>query len=204
MTDRRRWCLTLLTRTTPALYLARRHHARAQQSCRPGTLALRVAYGGDAERGLTTAARAQTCVLGGGPRSTRQKRLCCGVMSFSTEQTGAPRPIVSVAFRELGENGVLRPGPDGRPAPAIVVTCDIRAGRPAETRLQLADALAHLLQGHRDPDTPSRADDSSNASDRRRAARSGRSGHHRAVTVGARPDPARTSTLWLANGFSHG
>jgi phenylpyruvate tautomerase PptA (4-oxalocrotonate tautomerase family) len=59
---------------------------------------------------------------------------------------GTAPDIVSVAFRELGENGVLRPGPDGRPAPAIVVTCDIRSGRPSETRLQLADALAELLE----------------------------------------------------------
>jgi phenylpyruvate tautomerase PptA (4-oxalocrotonate tautomerase family) len=58
---------------------------------------------------------------------------------------GTARDIVSVAFRELGENGVLRPGRDGRPAPAIVVTCDIRAGRPTETRLHLAEALAELL-----------------------------------------------------------
>lgn len=58
---------------------------------------------------------------------------------------GTAPDIVSIAFRELGENGVLRAGPDGRPAPAIVVTCDIRAGRATETRLQLADALAELL-----------------------------------------------------------
>jgi len=54
--------------------------------------------------------------------------------------------IVSVAFRELGENGVLRPDGDGRPAPAIVITCDIRAGRQAATRLQLADGLAELVE----------------------------------------------------------
>jgi hypothetical protein len=59
---------------------------------------------------------------------------------------GTAPDIVSVAFRELGDNGVLRPGPDGRPAPAIVVTCDIRAGRTAETRLQLATAIADLLE----------------------------------------------------------
>jgi phenylpyruvate tautomerase PptA (4-oxalocrotonate tautomerase family) len=59
---------------------------------------------------------------------------------------GTAPEIVSVAFRELGENGVLRPGADGRPAPAIVVTCDIRSGRPTETRLQLGDALAELIE----------------------------------------------------------
>jgi phenylpyruvate tautomerase PptA (4-oxalocrotonate tautomerase family) len=59
---------------------------------------------------------------------------------------GTAPNIVSVAFRELGENGVLRPGPDGRPAPAIVVTCDVRAGRPSATRLELADGLTSLLE----------------------------------------------------------
>ena len=59
---------------------------------------------------------------------------------------GTTPDIVSIAFRELGDNGVLRPGPDGRPAPAIVVTCDIRVGRTAETRLQLAKAIADLLE----------------------------------------------------------
>lgn len=62
------------------------------------------------------------------------------------EVMGTAPDVVSIAFRELGENGVLRMGPHGRPAPAIVVTCDIRSGRPPETRLRFADGLADLLE----------------------------------------------------------
>jgi phenylpyruvate tautomerase PptA (4-oxalocrotonate tautomerase family) len=51
---------------------------------------------------------------------------------------------VTVAFRELGEDGVLRDGPRGMET-VVVVNCDIRRGRPAETRLALGDRVAALL-----------------------------------------------------------
>jgi phenylpyruvate tautomerase PptA (4-oxalocrotonate tautomerase family) len=53
--------------------------------------------------------------------------------------------VVTVAFRELGENGVLRCGPGGV-FPAVVVSCDIRRGRSGEKRLQLGDRVAELLE----------------------------------------------------------
>jgi phenylpyruvate tautomerase PptA (4-oxalocrotonate tautomerase family) len=53
--------------------------------------------------------------------------------------------VVTVAFRELGENGVLRCGPDGV-FPALVVSCDIRRGRPAAMRLELGHRVAALLE----------------------------------------------------------
>jgi phenylpyruvate tautomerase PptA (4-oxalocrotonate tautomerase family) len=53
---------------------------------------------------------------------------------------------VAVAFRELGENGVVRIGSDGAVEPVVVVQCDIRRGRPAEQRERLAAAVAALLE----------------------------------------------------------
>jgi phenylpyruvate tautomerase PptA (4-oxalocrotonate tautomerase family) len=53
--------------------------------------------------------------------------------------------VVTVAFRELGENGVLRCGPDGV-VPAVVVSCDIRRGRAGEMRLELGHRVAELFE----------------------------------------------------------
>jgi len=47
---------------------------------------------------------------------------------------------VSVAFRELAEGGLWRCG-EGPPAPAAVLMCDVRRGRPPEQRARLAQAL---------------------------------------------------------------
>lgn len=48
--------------------------------------------------------------------------------------------LVTVAFRELGEGGVWRCGA-GEPELASMLSCDIRRGRPAEQRAELAEAL---------------------------------------------------------------
>jgi len=48
--------------------------------------------------------------------------------------------LVTVAFRELGEGGVWCCGA-GEPEPAALISCDIRRGRPAEQRAELAQAL---------------------------------------------------------------
>jgi phenylpyruvate tautomerase PptA (4-oxalocrotonate tautomerase family) len=53
--------------------------------------------------------------------------------------------VVTVAFRELGENGVLRNTASGV-VPAIVVGCDIRRGRTPEVRLELGHRVAALLE----------------------------------------------------------
>jgi phenylpyruvate tautomerase PptA (4-oxalocrotonate tautomerase family) len=53
---------------------------------------------------------------------------------------------VTVAFRELGENGVLRIGPDGVPEPVVMVNCDVRRGRPPEQRERLGGAVAAVLE----------------------------------------------------------
>ncbi len=52
---------------------------------------------------------------------------------------------VTVAFRELGENGVVRTGADESVEPVVVVQCDIRRGRPAEQRARLGAGIAGVL-----------------------------------------------------------
>lgn len=49
--------------------------------------------------------------------------------------------VVRVAVRELGEGGVWACG-DGDPRPAAVLSCEIRRGRPAAQRAELARGLA--------------------------------------------------------------
>ena len=70
--------------------------------------------------------------------ATGLSRLYAEVMETDMER-------VTVAFRELGENGVLRTGPRGV-EPAVVLHCDIRGGRPAEARARLGDRVAALLE----------------------------------------------------------
>jgi phenylpyruvate tautomerase PptA (4-oxalocrotonate tautomerase family) len=47
---------------------------------------------------------------------------------------------VTVAFRELGEGGVWACGAS-EPEPAAMIVCDVRRGRPAEQRAELAQAM---------------------------------------------------------------
>ncbi|WP_411881576.1 tautomerase family protein [Polaromonas sp. YR568] len=47
---------------------------------------------------------------------------------------------ISIAIRECGEGGVWRTV-DGTPEPVSVLMCDIRRGRPAALRLEVAKAL---------------------------------------------------------------
>ena len=68
----------------------------------------------------------------------RLARLYADVMETNPER-------VTVAFRELGENGVLRTGSDGTPQAVVMVQCDIRRGRPPEQRERLGEAVADLL-----------------------------------------------------------
>lgn len=49
---------------------------------------------------------------------------------------------ISVAIREAGEGGVWRMVEEGsEPVPVSVLMCDIRRGRPAELRMEVAKAL---------------------------------------------------------------
>jgi phenylpyruvate tautomerase PptA (4-oxalocrotonate tautomerase family) len=68
----------------------------------------------------------------------RLARLYADVMETNPER-------VTVAFRELGHNGVLRLGENGAVEPVVMVQCDIRRGRPPEQRERLGDGVAALL-----------------------------------------------------------
>ena len=68
----------------------------------------------------------------------RLARLYAGVMETNAER-------VTIAFRELGENGVLRLASDGSPEAVVMVQADIRRGRPPEQRERLGEAVAKLL-----------------------------------------------------------
>jgi phenylpyruvate tautomerase PptA (4-oxalocrotonate tautomerase family) len=52
---------------------------------------------------------------------------------------------VTVAFRELGENGVVRLGGEDTVEPVLMVQCDIRRGRPAEQRERLGAGIAAVV-----------------------------------------------------------
>ena len=68
----------------------------------------------------------------------RLARLYAGVMETNPER-------VTVAFRELGADGVLRLASDGSPEAVVMVQADIRRGRPPEQRARLGQAIAELL-----------------------------------------------------------
>jgi phenylpyruvate tautomerase PptA (4-oxalocrotonate tautomerase family) len=68
----------------------------------------------------------------------RLARLYADVMQTNPER-------VTVAFRELGDNGVVRLNADGEVEPVVMVQCDIRRGRPAEQRERLGAAVAAVI-----------------------------------------------------------
>jgi phenylpyruvate tautomerase PptA (4-oxalocrotonate tautomerase family) len=71
--------------------------------------------------------------------AARLARLYAEVMQTNPER-------VTVAFRELGENGLLRLTPEGELETVVIVNCDIRRGRPPEQRERLGAAVGALLQ----------------------------------------------------------
>ena len=77
--------------------------------------------------------------------SAGRARLADRLAHVYADEMGTNPERVAVAFRELGENGVLRTSPDGEVEPVVVVQCDIRKGRPPEQRERLGDAVAALL-----------------------------------------------------------
>ena len=73
------------------------------------------------------------------PAETKQtlaRRLCATYARLM----GVDIRRISVAIRELGEGGLWRTI-DGEPEPAAVLMCDIRRGRSAELRMEVAKAL---------------------------------------------------------------
>ncbi|QPP05322.1 tautomerase [Streptomyces bathyalis] len=51
------------------------------------------------------------------------------------------RDLLTVSVHDLGEGGVWRRHDAGPPTPSALIMCDIRRGRPPETRAHLAQSL---------------------------------------------------------------
>ncbi|WP_328997747.1 hypothetical protein OHA18_25165 [Kribbella sp. NBC_00709] len=51
------------------------------------------------------------------------------------------KDLLTVAIHDLGRGGVWRCHESGPPTPSALIMCDIRKGRPAETRALLAKSL---------------------------------------------------------------
>jgi phenylpyruvate tautomerase PptA (4-oxalocrotonate tautomerase family) len=65
-----------------------------------------------------------------------------GQLYAAVMQTNAG--IVKVAFRELGSDNLFRCNDAAPAVPVVVIMCDIRRGRPASQRQELATALVAL------------------------------------------------------------
>lgn len=84
-----------------------------------------------------------------GPHSTASKKRLAAQMSRTyAEMMAVDIRRISVAIRELGEGGVWRiPEAGGEPVPVSVMMLDIRKGRSAELRMEVAKALcAHCVE----------------------------------------------------------
>lgn len=55
----------------------------------------------------------------------------------------APLDVITVAIHDLGEGNVWRCGKGG-PAPSALLMCDVRAGRSAHLRAELARSLGRI------------------------------------------------------------
>lgn len=66
-----------------------------------------------------------------------------GIIYSTTMQVHAD--LLTVSIHDLGQGGVWRCHADGEPTPSALVLCDIRRGRPVETRAALARQLIDLL-----------------------------------------------------------
>lgn len=71
-----------------------------------------------------------------------KKRLAAAMSETYARMMSVDVRRISVAIRELGEGGVWRiPEMGGEPVPVSMLMLDIRRGRPAELRMQVAKAL---------------------------------------------------------------
>ncbi|WP_327286768.1 tautomerase [Streptomyces sp. NBC_01198] len=55
--------------------------------------------------------------------------------------------LLTVSVHDLGQGGVWRCHEDGPPTPSALIMCDIRSGRPRETRAALAQSLIDACAG---------------------------------------------------------
>ncbi|HEY3478205.1 MAG TPA: tautomerase [Streptomyces sp.] len=65
-----------------------------------------------------------------------------GVIYAETMQVAMD--LLTVSVHDVGEGGVWRCHETGPPTPSALIMCDIRKGRPVETRAQLARRLIDL------------------------------------------------------------
>ncbi|MBA2961734.1 MULTISPECIES: tautomerase family protein [Ramlibacter] len=71
-----------------------------------------------------------------------KKRLAAAMSETYASMMSVDIRRISVAIRELGEGGVWRiPEIGGEPVPVSLMMLDIRRGRPAELRMEVAKAL---------------------------------------------------------------
>lgn len=70
-----------------------------------------------------------------------KRRLARRLGEVYAQQMQTTPDMVCVAVRELGDASIWRCTADGDPVEAAVLSCEIRAGRPADQRADLARAL---------------------------------------------------------------
>jgi phenylpyruvate tautomerase PptA (4-oxalocrotonate tautomerase family) len=71
-----------------------------------------------------------------------KKRLAAAMCDTYARMMSTDVRRISVAIRELGDGGAWRiPEAGGEPVPVSMLMLDIRRGRPAELRMQVAQAL---------------------------------------------------------------
>jgi phenylpyruvate tautomerase PptA (4-oxalocrotonate tautomerase family) len=77
-----------------------------------------------------------------------KKRLAAAMSETYARMMSVDIRRISVAIRELGEGGVWRiPEVGGSPQPVAMMMLDIRRGRPAEHRMEVAKALCvHCIE----------------------------------------------------------
>jgi phenylpyruvate tautomerase PptA (4-oxalocrotonate tautomerase family) len=78
--------------------------------------------------------------LNGRYSADQKRRLAANLCETYARVMQADIRRISVAIREVGEGGIWRTI-DGELTPVSMLMCDIRRGRPAEQRIELAKAL---------------------------------------------------------------
>lgn len=80
--------------------------------------------------------------------SEDKQKLAAAMSNTYSDMMSVDIRRISVAIRECGEGSVWRiPEPGGEPVPVSVMMLDIRRGRPAELRMEVAKALcAHCIE----------------------------------------------------------
>jgi len=74
-------------------------------------------------------------------KQTAKQALAKRVGSVYAETMRVSMDLLTVSVHDLGEGGVWRCHESGPPTPSALIMCDIRRGRPVETRAHLARSL---------------------------------------------------------------